>query len=337
MTINRNRTLRRSYLLLMLLAAQQVALGEAKWQPAQGGGIQTAFQLALRSNRLAGFDQGELVKGQIFSNLQIGLDVAAAVVWNSRYPGVTRCVLLSKNSAGVLLLAPPEPDPDLPLSCTGEVAVAFESVPAGSRVLAVFGYVSPSRATIYYPLVVDVNKQQAAIDVASTESANKARDKGRKLVSIADLKAVLGQRPPVPAASLELQGFYASPSRRCTRYDEEKDDFVSCARQFNDCLLIRRSGPAKMTVEIQSTQADQHVCAVNGTARLENGLLTYRFSPGPDSQRLLFTSAADKIVLKHVVPAGEAPENCGAHASFDGLEFKRIDRNASKHLCFKDD
>ena len=338
MTINRNTMLGRIWLVFMSIGAQQVALAQAKWQPSRDDGIEKGFQLALRSNRLAGFDRGKLVRDQNFSNRQLGIDLAAGVVWNSRYPGVTKCVLLAKNSAGVLLLAPPEPDPDLPLSCTGEVALAFvEGRPADFKVLAVFGHVSPSQAAIYYPLVVDVDKRQVAIDIASTERANKARDHGRRLRSVADLKSIISEPLAGAPKSGELAGFYSSASRRCTRYDKVKDDFVSCAKQFKDCLLIRNGGPGKMAVEIYSTQANQHVCAVAGTARAENGVLTYRFGPGADSQRIALIASANKIVLKHAVSPGEAPENCGAHASFDGLEFQRIDRDVSKHRCFKDD
>lgn len=133
-----------------------------------------------------------------------------------------------------------------------------------------------------------------------------------------------------------LPGFYSTPSTLCTRYDKKKDDFVSCVKQFKDCLLVKEIVGGKIAVEIYSTQADQHVCAVRGDATIENGIPTYRFGTTPESQRIEFVVVKDGVQLRHVVPDGEDSANCGAHASFDGLKFKKVDSNVGKHVCFKD-
>lgn len=139
------------------------------------------------------------------------------------------------------------------------------------------------------------------------------------------------------AKAASLEGYYSSPSKNCTRYDKAKDDFVSCEQQFQDCLLIKDAGHGKMAVEIFSTQANQHVCALNGIALMDTGKLTYRFGTEADSQRIEFIRTANKLTLKHVSPPGEAAENCGAHADWNGLEFKRVNKDVSRRACFKNE
>lgn len=105
---------------------------------------------------------------------------------------------------------------------------------------------------------------------------------------------------------------------------------------FKDCLLIKELGAGKIAVEIYSTQADQHVCAVSGNGTIEKGIPNYRFGAGVGSQRLEFIAEKDGVALRHIVADGEEPVNCGPHASFDGLKFKKSDSNVGKHVCFRD-
>lgn len=161
------------------------------WQQSPDGEAGRTLQLVLHSKQAGGFDQGKVIANQTFFNRDLDSHLAGAIIWNSRYPGVSKCVLVSKNSGAPVLLFPPEPDPDLPLSCTGEIAISF---PGNARVLVLFAYESPSRASIYYPLVLEIKNRHMVIDLASTDSANKARDDGAKLQSVADLKRILDGR-----------------------------------------------------------------------------------------------------------------------------------------------
>lgn len=165
------------------------------WEQSPDGEAGRTLQLVLQSKQARGFDQGKVIASQNFFNHDLDSHLAGAIIWNSRYPGVSKCVLVSKNAGAPVLLFPPEPDPDLPLSCTGEIAISFPgNAPAGSRVLALFAYESPSRASIYYPLVLEIKDRHMVIDLASTDRANKARDDGAKLQSVADLKRILNGR-----------------------------------------------------------------------------------------------------------------------------------------------
>ena len=132
------------------------------------------------------------------------------------------------------------------------------------------------------------------------------------------------------------QGYYSSPSKRCTKFSESKDDFVSCEKEFRDCLMIKKVDPQTATVEIYSTQANQHVCAVNGTASIIDGKLILYLGTEKRDQYLDVLPQENNILLKQHVPIGQNVENCGAHANFEGLLFKKIAKDTSKYSCFDD-
>lgn len=191
----RNRyVLKRTWVMWLFVATPQLGLAQGTWQASADGQARKALELSLQSQQAKGFDQGKLVTSQSFINRETHSYLAGATIWNSRYPGVSKCVLVSNNLGSPVLLIPPEPDLDLPLSCTGEMAISFlKKGPSGSRALALFSYESPSQASIRYPLVLDIKSQQVVIDVAATNKVNKARDDGKKLQSIADLKIILNE------------------------------------------------------------------------------------------------------------------------------------------------
>ena len=130
-------------------------------------------------------------------------------------------------------------------------------------------------------------------------------------------------------------GFYSSPSKRCTQFEKSKNKFVSCEREFNDCLIVKKINDENISIEIYSTQANQHVCAANGIAKNRNGAISYYFGSESNSQHIDLIKRSNEIHLKQHVPVGEDSENCGAYASFDGLIFKKIDNDVNKHICFK--
>jgi len=133
-----------------------------------------------------------------------------------------------------------------------------------------------------------------------------------------------------------MRGYYSSPSTRCTKFSDSKDDFISCEREFRDCLMIKRIDQKTADVEIYSTQANQHVCAVNGTAKIINGKLILYLGVDGKEQHLSFISKNNRVLIKQHAPIGQQVENCGVHANFDGLSFKMVDREINKHRCFND-
>lgn len=130
-----------------------------------------------------------------------------------------------------------------------------------------------------------------------------------------------------------VEGYYSSPSKRCTVFDEKKNDLVSCEKQFTDCLRLQKISDTQFAVEIYSTQATQHVCALESTAVVENGVLTAGLTEDK-AQRIFLIREHGGIRLKLQIPPNQIPENCGAHASFNGLRFKK--NRDSKKTCFQD-
>ncbi|MFZ6743490.1 hypothetical protein ACO0LC_09720 [Undibacterium sp. JH2W] len=132
----------------------------------------------------------------------------------------------------------------------------------------------------------------------------------------------------------ELEGTYSSPSSECSNFNAKKNKFASCKKEFNDCLVIKKINQEKANVEIFSTQGLQHTCSVKSEAKIVNGELVLFFDETEDSQRLHFISNGAGIILKQDVPPGQHSENCGAHASFDGLKFKKISKAVKANSCF---
>jgi hypothetical protein len=132
-----------------------------------------------------------------------------------------------------------------------------------------------------------------------------------------------------------LQGYYSSPSKQCTEFSEEKNDFVSCEKEFEDCLSITKIDQKSAEVEIYSTQANQHSCATRGTATFVNGRLVLPLDAEGKDQHLELVSKKDGVHIEEFVPKGQHVVDCGAHADFAGLSFKKIDSDVGKHSCFK--
>lgn len=131
--------------------------------------------------------------------------------------------------------------------------------------------------------------------------------------------------------AMRIQGYYSSSSANCTKNSKVRGRFVSCKKESKDCLLIKKITETTASVEIYSTQAGQHLCAVNGTANIANGKMFLDV----ENQRINFQINGNYVELKQSVPPGEPIENCGAHAKFDGLKFKKVDTNVSKYSCFE--
>jgi hypothetical protein len=131
------------------------------------------------------------------------------------------------------------------------------------------------------------------------------------------------------------EGYYADVSKRCTVFDGRKNRFVSCARQFNDCIRIQKNSDKAYSVEVFSTQAEQHVCAVKGVAHVKNGALVLKIDEDEGQQYLELVHRGGRLQLKHTVPEDEIPKNCGAHASFDGMALKKVSARPGVQACFE--
>lgn len=100
--------------------------------------------------------------------------------------------------------------------------------------------------------------------------------------------------------------------------------------------MIKKNDKQTAIVEIYSTQAAQHVCAIKGVANLVSGKLILYLGTEKKDQYLDLLLQKRHILLKQHVPSGQNVENCGAHANFDGLLLKRISKDISRHSCFDD-
>ncbi|HJW30654.1 MAG TPA: hypothetical protein VJ508_15580 [Saprospiraceae bacterium] len=132
-----------------------------------------------------------------------------------------------------------------------------------------------------------------------------------------------------------LEGYYASPSKLCTKFNREKDKFESCEKESTDCLLIKKIDEEDFEIEVYSTQANQHVCALNGIGKVKNGELVYSFGTDADSQEIEFTKKGKSVLLKQKILPGQDSENCGAHARFEGLRFLKKTSDPRNYSCFK--
>jgi hypothetical protein len=140
---------------------------------------------------------------------------------------------------------------------------------------------------------------------------------------------------PRPANSAPLviddvQGYYSAPSG-CTLAGK------SCKKKFKDCLLIKKIDQKSAEVEVFSTQANQHICAAKGVAKVIDGKLVLYFDAetGAAVQHLSFIPQGKGMVIEYKVPAGGEKMNCAPHASFDGLAFKKTSNNTNGRQCFE--
>ncbi len=158
-----------------------------------------------------------------------------------------------------------------------------------------------------------------------------------RLFSVGIFGALISTAAFSSSSKLDINdGFYVSKESRCTEYSKSRDRFVACRPAPKDCLKVRKINDDEIAVEVFSTQADQHSCSLNGRAHRVNGVFTYSFGESKKSQTLEFIQAKDEVILKQNVPVGDDAENCGAHATFDGLVFKKTVREASSQSCFND-
>lgn len=118
----------------------------------------------------------------------------------------------------------------------------------------------------------------------------------------------------VGAGRFIWSGFYFRNSELCT-YPNSDD---SCADEFNDYLNISPVGET-YSVELNSTQAGQHVCDFSIVMKEVAGLLAYRTPYG--DVLLQRNGSFLEVSSQGIDPTASGLGVCGAHADIDGLKF----------------
>lgn len=121
-------------------------------------------------------------------------------------------------------------------------------------------------------------------------------------------------------SSFEWPGYYLKKSELCTSPSNGK----RCSEQFRDCLKIE-SGRQGYLVELQSTQADQHICSFSFQMEAVDGMLVYKTQFG----RVLLQRKGESLEIssKGIDPTALGLGVCGAHADIDGLKFPLVSKS----------
>lgn len=121
-------------------------------------------------------------------------------------------------------------------------------------------------------------------------------------------------------------GLYLEKSERCTSLDGS----VSCTEKFNDCLSIRPTALGFL-VELNSTQAYQHVCSFSLVMEATGSELVYNSPAG----QVLVKRSGDFLEFssKGVDPTALGLGVCGAYADIDGLRFSIASKVGGRLQC----
>ena len=129
-----------------------------------------------------------------------------------------------------------------------------------------------------------------------------------------------------PSSVIDWAGLYLEKSELCTSLDGS----ASCAEKFKDCLSIKPTALGFL-VELNSTQAYQHVCSFSLEMEATNTALIYQSQFGPvfvkrDGNFL-------EISSKGIDPTALGLSVCGTHADIDGLRFSIANKASSNSQC----
>lgn len=129
-----------------------------------------------------------------------------------------------------------------------------------------------------------------------------------------------------PSSVIDWTGLYLEKSELCTSLDGS----ASCAEKFKDCLSIKPTALGFL-VELNSTQAYQHVCSFSLEMEATNTALIYQSQFGPvlvkrDGNFL-------EISSKGIDPTALGLGVCGTHAEIDGLRFSIANKASSNSQC----
>jgi hypothetical protein len=120
----------------------------------------------------------------------------------------------------------------------------------------------------------------------------------------------------------DIAGTYKVPATRCSTMLEE--GLVSCEREVDDCLTIRKESKDSAWIQFFSVQTNGHQCADQGLARLLDGALVY-CPEGEDygGQCVRIEVTPDRLLMKRVGSEGKRDAFCGSRATITGLSFPR--------------
>lgn len=121
-------------------------------------------------------------------------------------------------------------------------------------------------------------------------------------------------------------GLYLEKSELCTSLDGS----ANCTEKFHDCLSIRPTALG-FQVELNSTQAYQHVCSFSWVMEATDSELVYKSQAGQVlvKQRGNFL----EVVSEGIDPTALGLGVCGAHADIDGLRFSIASKVSSSLQC----
>lgn len=114
--------------------------------------------------------------------------------------------------------------------------------------------------------------------------------------------------------SFSWEGTFRVGSLLCTSPENGSD----CSGFFSDSLEVRKKGEDYL-VTLESTQANQHVCAFSFLMKEARRQLIYETPHG--RIKVMRTDAALIISSRNVDPTALGLGICGAHADIDGLVF----------------
>lgn len=129
-----------------------------------------------------------------------------------------------------------------------------------------------------------------------------------------------------PASVINWTGFYLEKSELCTSLDGS----ATCAENLNDCLNIKPIALGFL-VELNSTQAYQHVCSFSLEMEATNTALIYQSQFGQVLVRR--NGSFLEISSKGTDPTALGLGVCGAHADIDGLRFSIANKSSNDSQC----
>ena len=129
-----------------------------------------------------------------------------------------------------------------------------------------------------------------------------------------------------PSSVIDWTGLYLEKSELCTSLDGS----ASCAEKFKDCLSIKPTALGFL-VELNSTQAYQHVCSFSLEMEATNTALIYQSQFGPVLVKRdgNFLEISSKGIDSTALGLGV----CGAHADIDGLRFSIANKASNNSQC----
>jgi hypothetical protein len=129
-----------------------------------------------------------------------------------------------------------------------------------------------------------------------------------------------------PASMIDWAGYYLEKSELCTALDGS----ASCAEKFNDCLSIKPTALGFL-VELNSTQAYQHVCSFSLEMEADNSALVYQSQLGQVFVER--NGGVLEISSKGIDPTALGLGVCGTHADIDGLRFSIANKSRNTSQC----